>query len=172
MPNLNPDPKRVGVFLSVAFLCLAPQASAARDILCETASGAPQPDPAALLAERLVAVQDGSAVYIERFDLHDVDHDGQNDISLMLRDESYDGNPVYSLIYYRGEATGFCGRLVFDGRSSLLGAPYELSLGEISAGYPQVSLTYQKADPTERSLTPAAESFSFSQEQDAYQQTK
>lgn len=170
MYNLNPDPKRLGVFLSVVFLSFAPQASTARDILCETASGAPQPDPAALLAERLVAAQDGSAVYIERFDLHDVDHDGQSDIFLMLRDEGYDGNPVYSLIFYKGEAAGFCGRLVFDGRSSLLGASYELGVGQIDAGYPQVSFTYQKVDPTERSVTSAAERFFFSREQNAYQQ--
>ena len=172
MPNLNPDLKRLGMLLSVAILCLLPQVSAASDLRCETASGEAQPDPAALLAERQVAAQDGSAIYIERFDLRDVDHDGQSDIVLMLRDESYDGNPIYSLIYYRGEATGFCGRLIFDGRASLAAAPYELSMGPLDAGYPQISFDYQQADPAERSVTQTAERFSYSKEKDAYLQIR
>ncbi|MFV0476078.1 MAG: hypothetical protein ACK5MQ_18030 [Pikeienuella sp.] len=135
--------------------------------LCETASGAPQP-AAALLAAALAA---GPAIHVERFDLRDRDGDGRADIVLMMRDESYNGAPVYDLTYYRGEAAGFCGRLVFSGRASLGGAPYDLTFGEMRGGYPDIRFRFDEADPASRTVRPATQIFRFDAGEDAYSQT-
>lgn len=153
--------------LLIAPLWLNGAAALASDMPCLTASGAPQPDPVALLAAATALEADGSAVYLDRFELRDFDGDGRADILILLRDESYDGNPVYGLTYYRGEAGGYCGRQVFDGLAALPGA-YELTLQDPTGGYPGVAFRYVEADPVRRTATPMLRRFRFDPESGAY----
>lgn len=169
-PGPTLAPTLAALALSALLLAAPPGLAGDAPALCATASGGPEPDAAALLAEKLVAAQDGSAVYVDRFDLQDRDGDGRADVLLLLRDESYDGNPVYGLTYYRGEETGFCGRQVFDGRAALGGRPTALKLGAITGGYPEIRFAFYAADPARRIASPVTQTFRFDPGTDAYAQ--
>jgi len=147
-----------------AFLAALPSASLG---LCLTKNALPVSSPLEILKQDWILHSDGSNVFIHEFRLYDYNADGKLDIVLVKRDESYDGSPIYSVKYYRGEAEGFCGVVVAPSLTAL-DENFVLNIIGGSKGFPVFSMQYISLDRNADSTREIRETFSYNSDTQTY----
>lgn len=65
-------------------------------------------DPVSILSDEWELPSEGGGFFLDRFQIEDLDGDGDLDVFSVTIDESYNGSPNYTLKYFEGENGKFC----------------------------------------------------------------
>lgn len=150
--------------LLAAGLAIAPSTSFA---LCLTDNALPVVAPEQVLQQDWELHSDGSNILIHEFRLFDFDKDGKLDLLVVLRDESYDGAPIFSIKYYRGEPEGYCGLIVAENLAAL-NEDFVLQVTDEMEGFPSFTVQYTALNRANFTTSKVNESFKYLTENQMY----